>query len=251
MKLPSVTFETKCWEQDWELICRTNRLQQIIEHLNFPFTERILMINNVTDTKRVQAHAQILVNSGILTSYYVVADYAKEALAFFHLTKEDLNKGYYYSIAELTSIYLAKTDYLLHQAGDVTIPKKIKNNWISSAIQKMQKTPHYTSANLIWNNDLAAVKNETIDSDDNFWITTGFSDQQFLIKTAMFQNDIYRETCHHAEHFPAYGGELFEKRVYCWMRNHDYHRLTYQSGSYIHHNCEPLNWVQRLFLKKL
>jgi len=38
-----------------------------------------------------------------------VHEHAQEALDFFQLSKEKLGKGYYYSIAELVSIYLTKT----------------------------------------------------------------------------------------------------------------------------------------------
>ena len=42
----SVTFETKCWEQDWEVLLKTERLEQMIARNKFPFAERVLITNS-------------------------------------------------------------------------------------------------------------------------------------------------------------------------------------------------------------
>ena len=44
---PTVTLETKCWEQDWKRILDGERLRLLVERNAYPFTEKILMINNV------------------------------------------------------------------------------------------------------------------------------------------------------------------------------------------------------------
>jgi hypothetical protein len=41
-----VTFETKCYERDWELLLQTDRLQAMIARNCYPFAEKILYINN-------------------------------------------------------------------------------------------------------------------------------------------------------------------------------------------------------------
>jgi hypothetical protein len=45
----TVTFETKCYENDWEILLKTRRLQTMIERHHYPFARRILYINNVRD----------------------------------------------------------------------------------------------------------------------------------------------------------------------------------------------------------
>jgi hypothetical protein len=52
-----VTFETKCYENDWEYILKGCRLDEMIRRCNFKFKEKILYINNVTDLKKVCGYA--------------------------------------------------------------------------------------------------------------------------------------------------------------------------------------------------
>ena len=47
-----------------------------------------------------------------------------------------------------------------------------------------------------------------------------------------------------SKRYPRYGGDLFEKRVDSWMRNHAFHRLTWRHGSYEHRNF-PRNGLRR------
>lgn len=44
----SVTFETKCWEEDWEIILKTDYLKKQIENCNATFDKKRLFINNST-----------------------------------------------------------------------------------------------------------------------------------------------------------------------------------------------------------
>ena len=87
---PSVTLETKCWEQDWEFLLKTGRIQRTIERSRFNFAKRTLCINNVADVGKVCQYAQKLVRSGVLTDLVVVAEKEKSALEFYELRKESL-----------------------------------------------------------------------------------------------------------------------------------------------------------------
>lgn len=51
-----------------------------------------------------------LVSRGVIDRWILVEDYAEQALSYFNLSKEKLGIGYYYSIAELVSIYLCDTN---------------------------------------------------------------------------------------------------------------------------------------------
>jgi hypothetical protein len=92
-------------------------------------------------------------------------------------------------------------------------------------------------ANLTWNANYTEAEAESFSSDDDFFIGYGFSDQNYLVRTSDFRSpDVYHETNPESARYPGYGGELFEKRVDSWMRNHDYYRLTYRHGAYEHRN---------------
>lgn len=105
MKIDSITFETKCWEQDWEILLKTDYLKRQIGNCNTSFQTRRLFINNVKDPGTVVEYANKAVEKGIIDQYILVEEIADEVLDFFRLTREELGKGYYYSIAELAGIF--------------------------------------------------------------------------------------------------------------------------------------------------
>jgi len=130
---PTVTLETKCWEHDWEAILKSDHLQLLADRNCHPFSSRLVMINNVAGRAEVCRWAQRAVDDGRLTGFVVVEDHADEALSFFGLTREELGRGYVYSIAELVAIYLCESEYLLHFSGDSILPAKC--DWITRAVE--------------------------------------------------------------------------------------------------------------------
>ena len=110
----SITFETKVWKNDWEAILKTGRIKQIINSYNYSFDKRILYINNVKNIDIVLRVADALVFKQVITKYILVEEFVQQALDSFSLSKNKLGKGCYYLIAELVSIYLTDTQYLLY-----------------------------------------------------------------------------------------------------------------------------------------
>lgn len=233
-----VTLETKCWEKDWEMILCTDRLQMLSQNNHFPFAERVLMINNVQDYRRVCAYAERAIQRGWITDYIVVKDYATQALEYFELSTDSLGEGYFYSIAELVSIFLCKTDYLLHYAGDTMpqvrnrwlseIRRHIRGNWVSKAIRYIDSEPRVKVANLTWNGNYRAARDESVFVSEDFYVGFGFSDQCYLIRVDDFRAPIYNEMHPASRRYPHYGGESFEKRVDSWMRNYGHLRATFK-----------------------
>lgn len=239
----SVTLETKCWENDWEFLLKTDRIQRMTERSAFNFAKRTLIINNVENPGKVSSHAERLVRSGVLTDFRVVADHQAEALDFFGLSKEALSSGFVYSVAELVGVYLCETDFLLHFSGDSAPAARC--DWIDAALGRFARDPQVKVANLTWNHNYAEAASEAFAEDEDFYAGYGFSDQMYLVRTADFRSpSVYRETNPASARYPEYGGELFEKRVDSWMRNHEFSRLTYKRGSYEHHNF-PKGWLKR------
>ncbi|MDP2226981.1 MAG: hypothetical protein Q8J78_05855 [Moraxellaceae bacterium] len=230
--LPTVTFETKVWEGDYEIILGTNRLQKMIDRNCHAFERRLIYINNVNDYAKVSDLCRKKVDEGIIDDFVVVKDHAEEALDFFGLTQEDFGKGYVYSIAELVSIYLCKTEYLLHFAGDSCLAKPY--HWMGDTLALMAKSPEIKVATLVWNSRLDQVRRESFREDETFCHCYGFSDQMYLVRAADFRQRIYEESHPFSDRYPKYGGELFEKRVDSWMRNHDYRRVVWKHGYYRH-----------------
>lgn len=242
----SVTFETKCWEGDWEFLLPGGRLRAMIERNCHPFPVRRLLINNVNNYGAVCRAADRLVAKDIITEFLIVRDLEQEALDHFGLFKEDLGAGYYYSIAELVGLYVCDTEYLLHYSSDSGPAHR--TNWIPLAIATMLETPEAVVANLTWNGNFKEASKESFSQTKDFFLAYGFSDQCYLVRTDQFRQRIYGEYNAASERYPAYGGELFEKRVDAWMRNNDRCRLTFKHSSYHHRNFPKKYWQKRLLL---
>lgn len=247
--LPSVSFVTSCWERDWQQILLDPLYlsqRQIANHL-FPFAEKILVINNVSDLPTVRIAAQKKVDEGVLSRYVVAEEIAREVLTFFQLKRQDFQPGsdaylydgvnadwiYYNALGPLVAIYLCPSDYLLYLTGDVRLDEPVE--WIEQAVRLMEKDERYKVANLTWNHQHAEVKKESFKRRKGFYISdTGFFDQLFLVKKEDFRAPIYGEIREDAIHYPR--GDVFEKRAFSAMKNRGWLRLTYSKGSYIHEN---------------
>jgi hypothetical protein len=242
----TITFETKVWENDWELMLKSSRLEKMIERCNHAFNQKILYINNVQDYSKVAQIADRFIRSGVIDQYVNVSDYAEEALEFFSLSKDKLGIGYYYSIAELVSIYLIKTEYLLHFSSDSIVSKKTSTQWLSDGIETLKSNNNVKVFNLTWNEEYSAAKKESEYDDLMNVYGYGFSDQMYLIRSADFKKPIYQFYDPASERYPKHGGELFEKRVDSWMRQNNFLRATYKNGSYLHKN-----FPKNVLLKKM
>ena len=74
------------------------------------------------------------------------------------------------------------------------------------------------------------------------------------MKTKSMQKmGIFNEQHPDSERYPVYGGELFEKRVDAYMRNHKLLRITSKHASYVHKNhtsIGPAQWLKRRLAQK-
>ena len=242
----SVTFETKCYEKDWEILLRTGRLAAMIGRNGYDFAARVLYINNVAHPDKVRYHAEKLKDAGVITEFVFVADHASEALEFFGLDRDSFRGGYYYSIQELVGIYRCRTDYLLHFAGDSMLERPF--SWIDLGVAKLEQDPRVKVVNCLPNGAAAEAEAQAYEEDENFWLGYGFSDQCYLVRSSDYRARIFNETHPASERYPLYGGELFERKVDSWMHNHDFLRATFKKGNYIHKNF-PSSSLMRTFAR--
>lgn len=244
--METITFETKCYENDWRFLLQTPYLDEMVARCETPFTHRQLIINNVNDLSTVCRHADEKVRQGVIDAYYVAADYADEALRFFGIDRDSFGRGYYYSIAELVGLYLCRTAYHLHFSSDARMDKGGSWQWIERAVTLMEANPSYAVANPTWNRRYKEAARESIGEIEDFYVGYGFSDQCYLVRSAQFRQPIYNEQNPASARYPAYGGELFEKRVDSYMRNHGLKRLTHKKASYMHRNFPKNPLLKRL-----
>ena len=247
--LPSVSFATCVWEKDWRPVLLDPEYLQVrqIGNHSFPFSEKLLIINNVADLPAVQAAADHKVQGGVLTRYVMAEALAAEALSFFQLEREDFRVGsdasnyagvnpdwvYYNALGPLCALYAAQSDYLLYQTGDVRLDKRV--DWIGKSIRRMERSNRIKIANLVWNERYEEARNESYKKRWNFYLAKeGFSDQMFLVKTRDFRQPIYGDIRPDSSHFPR--GDVWEKRAFSAMKNKGWERLICVRGSYTHDN---------------
>jgi hypothetical protein len=241
--LPTVTFATCCWEKDWRPILLDPeylRIKQIENH-QFPFVQRVLIINNVADLNEVQKAAQKRVEEGVLTHVYVAEERVHAMLDFFQLKRGDFVPDvgispdwiYYNALGPLTALYNCSSDYLLYMTGDSRLDYPIC--WIEKALRRMEKVAQYSVANLVWNENYTEAKRESYKTDGDFFVAKqGFSDQLFLVRTPEFRQPIYGEIRPDSGHYPR--GDVWEKRAFSYLKNRDRKRIIYRHGSYRHEN---------------
>lgn len=200
-----------------------------------PFDDRLLVINNVCNLEAVKEAADQHILEGTLTRYVIANEWADEAFMFFQLKKSNFPSDwvYYNALGPLVAIYLLQTDYLLYHTGDVFLEKPV--DWISRSIRLMEKKPKIQVANLVWNEQIGEVKRQSYRKGWNyFYAKDGFSDQQFLVKKSLFRAPIYGEIREDSHHFPR--GDVFEKRVFSFLKNRNFERMICRRGSYTHEN---------------
>ena len=229
--MPNIEFTTTCYEKDWELLLKTDRLPMMIDACNYPFSKKKVYINNVKNIEKVTAYAEKHKNNGLIDNYINVADYEEEVSEYFKIKK---GQGYYYLIQFLTMIYLSEGDYHLNFTADAILINNVP--WIEAALSRLQENNRIIVANALYGTQRKLVMRESFADDDDFYTSYGFSDHCFLINPEIFKKDIYNEENPVSEFYPAGSRDSFEERVYRFMRNHDYHRITHKRAEYKHKN---------------
>ena len=81
----TITFETKCYENDWEYLLKTERLKKAVALCCYPFDRVVLHINNVKNPDKVARYASRLLLSGVISEFVQVSDYAGAGARLFRL----------------------------------------------------------------------------------------------------------------------------------------------------------------------
>lgn len=235
----TIQFDTKVWEGDFRVVLQPHRMRAMIERNKHDFSRRLVMINNVDAMSGAVRRCKALVRSGIIDDFVVVDEHAQAVLDHFELDRNDFGIGYRYSIAELTALYLADSDLILHFAGDSMLDRD--HDWVPASIDLLARRPEVAVVNLVWDGRLEWVRAESSYEDATFCYSQGFSDQMYMVRRSEFADRIYGHSHPDSERYPSYGGELFEKRVDSWMRGANRLRAVSKAGSYYHRNIRPRN----------
>jgi hypothetical protein len=237
--MSTVSFFTNCYENDWERVLIENRLETMIERCNYDFLEKVLIINNVKDRSKVEPYAIAAVNKKIIDAYYFSEDHSEKILSAFNIKRDsfflDFYDGYWYSMGPLSAVYFCKGDYLLYFTCDCIMEPKGKDSlWIKESVEELQKDHSIFVANPFWNDNIVESRHDKFKEENHFIHVSAFSDQCFLVQNSRLQGDIYNTYHYASEKYPIYAGNLFEKRVYSYMCNKKFTRITRNDVYYIH-----------------
>lgn len=225
-----MTFETKCWEEDWQRLLAPGVLAERIGRLARPFDERVLFVNNVRDPKQVSRIADRLVSQEVLTKYYFVSDVIDEALDRFRLRPSDLGDGYWYSSAELSGLHLCDTRALLHFSSDTAMAHV--HDWVTPGLDRLDKRVSVVCP--VWNGRLLEARVESTSQVGPYLLGAGFSDQCYLVMKEPWLTANFSLDHPHGERYPSYGGPLFERRADAWLRHSGLVRAVDTRATYIH-----------------
>ena len=89
----TITFETKCYENDWEHLLKTERLKKAVALCRYPFDRVVLHINNVKNQDKVARYASRLLLSGVISEFVQVSDYAGQVLDSFGCGAESFGEA--------------------------------------------------------------------------------------------------------------------------------------------------------------
>lgn len=239
-----VTFFTNCYERDWKTIIIEGGMERKIENLNYNFSNKVLIITNVSDRNTVESELTKIKDKKVIDEYYFTDDSSKETLDFFDINEDTFNGGYWYSIAPLTAILKCETEYMLYLTSDVVVENK-DYNWIDEGIKLIKNNEIIKVVNPIWNLNHNEAQYEedfyinlgfpSMGNNKDWFHTVNFSDQCFLIRTQDFKKKIYNLKDELSDlHYPGYAGESFEKRVSSFLKKNKFYRLTSKNVTYYH-----------------
>ncbi len=244
-----LTIETKCWEGDWKWVLQPSRFETLRKRCAVFDAKWVLWINNGAEQMAMIDAASHLQRNGLIDEWGLVSEHAQSALSHFQIPPESFDGGYHYSIAELVGLYKCATPYLLHFSGDVLPLASGETTWLSTLMTGLRQHPEWAVVNLSWDGKYAEVRRDADHISEPWAIGYGFSDQMYLVRASEVKSPIYNETNPAGRRYPSYGGNLFEKRVDAYMRNHGRQRATLLTGAYQHKNYPKSKW-QSLFWRK-
>lgn len=246
-EIDGVSFFTCCYEADWEFFLKQGRLKEMIERCNYTFANTNLVINNVNNKDEVIKYAEQAVRDGIINNYFFSEDYADMVLKNFSIKRKDFRldgfDGYYYSTAPLTAIYLCTTTYILYFMGDCMLNEKYAFNWIDEGVKRLQNEK-VLCVTPLWSYYNQQVERNISGNNDFAYYDHGFSDQCFLAKTQKLNSDIYNEYNAKSEIFPIYGGNHFERRIFCFINNKNFLRCIFKNIIYTHNKLMKPEFIR-------
>jgi hypothetical protein len=226
---PDVDLVVNCFERSYRKVLAPGFFAAIAADNGRAFACRTVVINNVDSREDAAALAQARVDAGEIDRYVFVADRLDEALARTGVTRADLEPIPYFTDFALVAVTLDGPDWMLMWDADVRLREPA--DWVTPAIALMDRDRRIMAANPNWPVD--NLGEFTLETDGDFALGQGFTDQAFLVRRSEMARPIYTQRCVALRRYPlSYVGAIFEARVDAHMRHAGRLRATYRHAVY-------------------
>ena len=214
-----VTASTKCWEGDYRTVLTVAGVDRLLNRTG-PVARRQIVMNRVEDRSGAARMADELVEDGTIDEWAWAEDLWPQVAAALRVPRRWFGPAWPYSVPELCELFLARTPFLVHQAGDVGF--RGEPGWVSRAAPVLANHPEVAALSVTSPSGAEVVGGSL--GLDGWSASQTFSDQFFFARPAeLLHNDVVTASHPDASRFPKIGGALtFEARVDAWL--HATHR---------------------------
>lgn len=232
-----VSLFVNCFERDYRDVLSPGFMSAKAAQFRFPFARVVVTLNNIADPTCAVALASDAVRRREIDSYIQVAEALPEALATCGLGFSDLGVVRHYMDFALVAVTRAVPGYLLYCCAEVDLLTPF--DWISDAVAKLAGNRDILVVNPSWASDPEGASRESVRREGDHWVGSGFSDQCFLVDAKRMAAPIYKYTHEAGARYPMSDlGDIFEKRVDAYMRQHNLLRASDARVFYRHAGTE-------------
>lgn len=243
------TFATNVWEKTYRQYLVPGYLARKIQMHQFPFAERLVVINNVADKQTAELLASQLVQRGEIDRYVFVADLIDQALQKAHMSRGKLGAVAHYTTFNLVALYATQTPYLLYNDAEVELMKP--GDWITSGIQQLQYNANVSCVNP--NSAHAPIESNEHHGKafayyGDYGVDYGFSDHMYLVRTSLLTEPFHQRVHWASLRYPtAIVAPIFEQMMDSYHRI--YHCVRFTDRRFVmHHIAEEGAYHPRISL---
>lgn len=246
--MADVDLVVNCFERTYRDVLGGDLLDEIAADNRFAFARRTVLVNNVADREDATRGAEAAVARGAIDRFAFVEDHLDAALARTGLTPADLGPVPYFTDWALVAVTLEGPDWMLHWDADVRLEAPC--DWISPAIELMDRDPRVLVANPNW--EFPNLHEFTFETVGDFALGHGFSDQVFLGRRAELGRPIYASRGLSLLRYPvAHLADIFEARVDAHLRAAGRLRATHRTARYLHAVEMGTSWPDQTLHQRL
>jgi len=233
--LPAVDIVFSCYEKDYPRILNEKNIQEICQKNHFQFKNIIVLINNVINRPKVEKIAQNFIDKHIITDFFFVEDYERQAFETLGLTRKEFGKVYYFTNWAFVMPFVAKSKYFIHWDPNVCFAQE--GDWITPSLIEMDRNPNYFAATPVSNADPEDMKWDIVSGKEteDFYYSYSFTDIIFLANRQNLMQPIYKYQHFDCYTYPLYFiAHTFESRLGAYMRYANKQRLLCKKAVFTH-----------------